>query len=88
VEFADYCYSEDPLPDGFEFTKEVLINKQISVLEEAIKGDQELEMYWECIKGKMKRAEIAEFMEISVKKQDKLREKIVDKVRRSPYFEM
>jgi hypothetical protein len=36
----------------------------------------------------MKRAEIAEFMEITVKKQDKLREKLIDKVRQSPYFEM
>jgi hypothetical protein len=86
--FDDYFYSDDPLPDEFEFTKEVLINKQVSVLEEVIKGDQELEMYWECIKNKMKRAEIAEFMEITVKRQDKLREKLIDKVRQSPYFEM
>ncbi|MBN8853700.1 MAG: hypothetical protein BGO55_11750 [Sphingobacteriales bacterium 50-39] len=86
--FDDYFYSDEPLPDEFEFTKEILINKQISVLEEAIKGDQDLEVYWECIKDKMKRAEIAAFMEITVKKQDKLREKLIDKVRQSPYFEM
>jgi len=87
-EFDDGLYSDDPLPDAFEFTKEILINKQVDVLEEAIKGDEELEMYWECIKAKMKRAEIAAFMEITVKKQDKLREKLIDKVRQSPYFEM
>jgi hypothetical protein len=81
-------YADDPLPDAFEFTKEVLINKQVDVLEEAIKGDDELEMYWECIKAKMKRVEIAAFMEITVKKQDKLREKLIDMVRQSPYFEM
>jgi len=86
--FDDYFYDDEPLPDEFEFTKQVLIDKQVSVLEEAIKGDQELEVYWECIKAKMKRAEIAEFMEVTVKKQDKLREKLIDKVRHSPYFEM
>lgn len=86
--FDDYFYTDDPLPGEFEFTKQVLIDKQFSLLEEAVQGDAELEMYWECIKDGMKRAEIAEFMEITVRRQDKLREKLIAKVQQSPYFEM
>lgn len=86
--FDDYFYDDAPLPDEFEFTKQVLIDKQVSVLEDAVKGDEKLEIYWECIKARMKRTEIADFMEITVRQQDKLREKLIHKVRQSPYFEM
>jgi hypothetical protein len=85
--FDEYFYSDDPVPDGIEFTKQILIDKQVSLLEEVVKGDEELEMYWECIKAGMKRSEIAEFLEITVKRQDKLREKLIGKVQKSPYFE-
>jgi hypothetical protein len=81
-------YHQDPLPDKFEMVKEILINKQISVLEEAISGDEELELFWECVKDGMKRAEIAAFMEKKPKQVDKLKERLIKKVTTSPYFEM
>lgn len=81
-------YECDPLPDDLEFTKEILIAKQIEVVEEAIRGDTELELFWDCVKEGMKRSEIAAFMEIPDRRHDKLRERLVKKVKNSPYFDM
>lgn len=81
-------YDQDPLPDSFELGKEILIDKQILVIEEAIKGDADLEFFWECVKEKMKRDAIASLMEKTPKQLDKLRERFIRKIKSSPYFEM
>ncbi len=40
------------------------------------------------IKEGMKRAQIATFMEVTLRQQDKLRENFIEKIKRSPYFEL
>lgn len=69
-------------------SKEVLFNAQIKVVEECIKGDEDLEIFWECTKDGMKRVDIAEFMEKTTKQVDKIREKFVKKIKASSYFQI
>lgn len=81
-------YLQDTLPNEKDMVRDILIDKQISVIEELIKGDQKLEYFWECVKEGMKRPEIAVNMEITLKQQDKLRERFINTIRKSSYFEM
>ena len=81
-------YEQDPVSAEPDMVREIVINKQISTIEETIKGDEKLEYFWECVKEGMKRTEIAAFMEITPKQQDKLRERFINKIRKSSYFEM
>jgi len=83
-------YDQEPLPGEEDqiMIREILFNKQVSVIEEAIQGDNDLENFWECIKEGMKRVDIAEFMERNPKQIDKLRERLIEKIKDSPYFEM
>jgi hypothetical protein len=81
-------YEKDEIPVEENMVREILINKQIETIEETIKGDEDLENFWECVKEGMKRAEIATFMEITPKQQDKIRERFIRAIRKSPYFEM
>lgn len=68
--------------------KEALLNVQINVIEDGIKGDEDLEFFWECIKEGMKRSDIAAFMEKTTKQVDKIREKFVKKIKASSYFQI
>lgn len=68
--------------------KEALLNVQINIIEEAVKGDENLESFWECTKDGMKRADIAEFMEKTTKQVDKIRERFITKIKASSYFQM
>lgn len=79
--FAD---SEDTEPD---MVKEILHNKKVSVIEESVKGDENFEIFWECVKDGMKTAQIAEFMEKTPKQVYKIQERFVRKIKESPYFE-
>lgn len=81
-------YDQDTLPDKIDMVKEILINKQISIIEETIKGNNDFENFWECVKDGMKRTEIATFMEKTPKQVDKVRERFIKKIKESPYFEM
>ena len=81
-------FYEQDIPGESDMVREIVINKQVSTIEETIQGDEDLEHFWECVKEGMKRTEIATYMEISPKQQDKLRERFINKIRKSPYFEM
>lgn len=81
-------YDQDVISENLDLVKEILIDKQISIIEEVIKGDSDLEYFWECIKDGMKRVDIIAFLEITPKQQDKLRERFIDKIKKSPYFEI
>lgn len=80
-------YGQDILPDKLDMVKEILINKQVSIIEETIKNNDDFENLWECIKDGMKRTEIAAFMEKTPKQLDKIRERFIKKIKESPYFE-
>jgi len=81
-------YNADPLPGEPTLVQEVVFSKKIAIIEDAIKGDENLEMFWECVKDGMKREAIATFMEKQPKQIDKLREKLISKVKSSPHFQL
>jgi len=81
-------YNMEDRPTEVDMTREILYAKQISVIEDAIKEDSELEFFWDCIKESMKRVEIAELMEKTPKQLDKVRERLINKIKNSPFFEL
>lgn len=81
-------YAQDPIPDELDMVRGIVIDNQIRVIEETIRGDDDLVNFWECVKEGMKRAEIIAFMEKTPKQIDKLRERFIKKIKMSPYFEM
>jgi hypothetical protein len=87
MDTGDHFYSLDPPPANPSILQEAVYTKKIAIIEEAIKGDENLEIFWECIKEGMKRDAIATFMEKKPKQIDKLREKLKDKIKNSPHFE-
>ena len=84
----ELCYEQDPIEGEMDTVREIVINKQIAVIEEAIAGDEDLEFFWECVKEGKKPREIATLMEKTAKQLSKLREKFIKKIKTSPYFEM
>jgi hypothetical protein len=52
-------YSDDLPPEKSTPIQEAVFSKKISIIEEAVKGDENLEMFWECVKEGMKRDAIA-----------------------------
>jgi hypothetical protein len=84
----EFFYSEDSPPGEPTLVQEAVFSKQIAIIEEAVKGDENLEMFWECVKDGMKREEIAVFMEKKPKQIDKLREKLIGKIKNSPHFQL
>ncbi len=83
-----FFYSEDPPPGEPTIVQEAVFSKQIAIIEEAVKGNENLEIFWECVKDGMKRDEIAGFMEKKPKQIDKLREKLIGKIKSSPHFQL
>lgn len=76
--------SEDVEPD---MVKEILHNKKVCVIEELIKGNEDFENFWECVKDGMKAQQIAEFMEKTPRQIYKIQERFVKKIKESQYFE-
>lgn len=85
---GEYFYSTEPPPANPSILQEAVYSKKIAIIEEAIKGDENLEMFWECVKDGMKRDAIAAFMEKQPKQVDKFREKLMDKIKNSAHFEL
>lgn len=83
-----FFYTDDPPPGEPTLEQEALFSKKITIIEETVKGDENLEIFWECIKDGMKRENIAEFMEKQPKQIDKLREKLIKKIKNSPHFQL
>lgn len=87
-EIDETFYDDDLPPDQPTLVQEAVFSKKITIIEEAIKGDENLEMFWECVKEGMKREEIAIFMEKKPRQVDKLREKLINKIKNSPHFQL
>lgn len=85
---GDLFYSLDPPPANPSIVQEAVYSKKIGIIEEAIRGDDDMEIFWDCIKEGMKRDDIATFMEKKPKQIDKIREKLIDKIKSSPHFEL
>jgi len=84
IEYTDIT-EEFYLPDDIEVTieEEVTFKEQCDALKNAASGDTELEMIYEAICEGMKRADIAELLGKTPKQFDKLKEKLVNKVKKS-----
>jgi hypothetical protein len=86
-EIDDFFFDNDKPPEQTTILQEAVFIKKIAIIEEAIKGDEHLEMFWECVKEGMKHA-IATFLEKKPKQIDKLREKLFNKVKNSAHFQL
>jgi len=84
----EFFYTNDPPPGEPTLLQEAVFIKKIAIVEEVVKGDENLEMFWECVKDGMKRDAIAKFMEKQPKQIDKLREKLINKIKNSPHFQL
>jgi hypothetical protein len=74
-EFYKVPYEETDLIQENEY------EARLNIIEQAVHGDVELELLWEAIKEGKKRIEIAELLEVDVRRVDKLREKLAAKVK-------
>lgn len=54
---------------------------RLDIIQQAVDGDIELELLWEAIKEGKKRIEIADLLEVDTRRIDKLREKLVIRVK-------
>ena len=78
IETEIYDLGEIPDSDQEEIEKHEATVKRI---EEAIKQDSELELFWEAVKDGMKRVAIAKLLDLTPKQLDKLKEKFIRRVR-------
>ena len=54
--------------------------QRVKKVEEAVKGDPQLELFWEAVQAGFKRSDVAEFLEITPKQLDKVKEKLIRRV--------
>jgi len=66
--------------------QEAVYSKKVSIIEEAVDGDDDLQLFWECIKEGMKADAIAELLEMPPAYVYKLRDKLINKIKNSGYF--
>lgn len=83
----DMFFVDDPDAGQPDMVREILFNKKISVIEELIKGNEEMENFWECVKDGMKTTHIADYMEKTPRQIYKIQERFVRKIKESHYFE-
>lgn len=70
--------------DEFDAEENKTYEAQAKALQDAAKGDPELEIIYDAICEGMKRADIAELLDKTPKQFDKLKEKLINKVRKAP----
>jgi hypothetical protein len=68
----------DP-PDSVQ--EEAFYAEKLQKIENAIKGDSQLELFLDSVKEGMKRADIAELLDLRPRQLDKVRERLLRKVR-------
>lgn len=68
----------DP-PDSME--EEMVYTEKLQIIENAIKGDSQLEILMDAVKEGMKRAEIAALMDLHPRQLEKVRERLIRTVR-------
>lgn len=64
-----------------ELGNKVELENRINSIETAIQGDENLEFFWEGVKERKKRSEIADLMDLKPKQLDKLKERFIRTVR-------
>lgn len=64
-----------------DLTDEEVYAEQVKIIETATTGDDQLEMFWECIKEGYKRIDIAKMLNLAPKQLDKVREKLFRKIK-------
>jgi len=84
---SDFWFAADSEEEDPGMVEEILNNKKVSVIEESIKGNEDFESFWECVKDGMRPQQIAEFMEKMPKQIYKIQERFVKKIKESTYFE-
>jgi hypothetical protein len=80
-------YAQEELSET-DKTSEIISNSQVALIEDRIKDDLTLVIFWDCIKEGMKRVDIAAFMEITPKQQDKIRERFINTIKNTITFEI
>lgn len=61
--------------------EEVMYAQKLQQIDNAIQGDSQLELFMEAVKEGMKRSDIAVLLEISPRQLDKVREKLLRRVK-------
>jgi len=79
IETELYFVGDEPKNATIE--EKLELEKRITSIEVAVKGDENLEFLWEGVKEKKKRAEIAALMDLQPKQLDKLKERFIRTVR-------
>jgi len=69
--------------DDFDEGLEQEFQTRFDAVEKVATGDEELKQLWDCIKAGYKRSEIAELMDLTPKQFDKLKEKLVERVKKA-----
>jgi hypothetical protein len=80
-------YDQALLPPSFSDMDHIILDQKIQDIESIIKGDTELEMFWDCVKEGHKPVDITSIMEMTIKQVYKLRDRFIRKIQTSPYFE-
>ncbi|MBS1753573.1 MAG: hypothetical protein KF741_13210 [Ferruginibacter sp.] len=78
IESQFYEIEEDEAMDIEEMK---VYEKNVQVIDEAVKGDINLEILWDALKEGKKRVEIAGLLDMQPKQFDKLKEKLIKKVK-------
>ena len=68
--------------DDFDEAQEKEFQDRFDAVDKAVAGEKELEELWECVKAGYKRSEIAELMSLKPRQLDKLKERLVERVRK------
>lgn len=66
-------------PDSSE--EEGVFAEKLQIINDAIRGDSQLELFMEAVRERMKRAEVAAILDIQPRQLDKVREKLFRRVR-------
>lgn len=70
------------IEDDFDETCEKDFQDRFDAVERAVDGDKNLEQLWECIRAGYKRIEIAELMSLKPRQFDKLKERLIERVKK------
>lgn len=72
-------YSLTDPPDSKE--EEVIFAERLQLVENAVKGDSQLELFLEAVREGMKRSDVAAILDIQPRQLDKVKEKLMRRVR-------
>jgi len=67
-------------PDSSE--EEAILAGRLEIIKKAINGDSQLELFMESVREGLKRSEVAEMLDLQPRQLDKVRERLIRKVRK------